>query len=246
MYDCTYNLIMYDCIVMDDIIELINNTYDTYRAKSKKIFISKRLKGVGESYPKILDLCKKYYTNEATKYYTVRQKMNKKLLKIQKKALDEIKKCLKDVLSDYYIMPASSFSANTHLIGESDIDLMMWIKNMSINDIVNVSNKLGQSGYVFKNIGTPSDKNLRYFIFSKIINGVEIEFKFRDWDGSQIIAKLHKYLNNHLTTSQQMFTTYIKYLMKTNNKKEEYWKFKLIYNEYGLYKIKSPILLMPL
>jgi predicted nucleotidyltransferase len=208
--------------------------------------VADRLKGIENAYLKLIELCKENYLDEAKKYYKTRQKMNNKLVKVQKKALNEIKKCLQDVLLDYHIMPASSFSARTLLIGESDIDLMIRIKNISLNDIVKVSNKLGNCGYIFKNIGTPNDEELRYFIHGKIMNDVEIEVKFRDYDGSQFIANLHEYLDKNLSIPQQMFTTYIKYLMKKENKKEEYWKFKLIYNEYGLYKIKSPSLIMPL
>jgi predicted nucleotidyltransferase len=172
--------------------------------------------------------------------------MNGKLFQIQKKALGEIKKCLKDVLPEYHIIPASSFSAKTYLISDSDIDLMLRIKNISIDDIIKVANKLGQCGYIFKSIGTPGDEKLRYFIHGKIINGVEIEVKIRDFDSSQFIVNLHNFLDNNLTIKQQMFTTFIKYLMKKEGKKEEYWKFKLIYNEYGLYKTKSTKLIMPL
>ena len=34
--------------------------------------------------------------------------------------------------------------------------------------------------------------------------------------------------------------------MKNGGYKNEYWKFKLIYNEYGLYKTKSSLLMLPL
>ena len=46
---------------------------------------------------------------------------------------------------DYYIMPASSFSSKTHLVGDSDIDLMIRIKSMTFNDIIKITNKLGKS-----------------------------------------------------------------------------------------------------
>jgi len=230
---------------MEEIINLINNTYNVYHSKKENLSVNERLKGINDAYLSLINLGKENFSDEATKYYRTRQKINKKLLKIQNKALKEINKCLKDVI-DYYIIPASSFSSKVHLIGDSDIDLMIRIKNISINDIVKITNKLGNCGYIFKSIGTPDDENLRYFIHSKIINNIEIEVKVRDYEGADFIAKLHEYLDNHLTIPQQIFTTYIKYLMKNNNKKEEYWKFKLIYNEYGLYKINSASLIMPL
>ena len=58
-------------------------------------------------------------------------------------------------------MPASSFSARTHLLGDSDIDLMIRIKYITINDIVKITNKLGKCGYIFKNIGNVK-KIIRY------------------------------------------------------------------------------------
>jgi hypothetical protein len=229
---------------MKDLIKLINKTYNTYHSKTAKLNTDERLKGIGESYIKLIELAKENYFDDANKYYKSRSKLDKKLLKIQNKSLNEIKKCLTDI--EYDIMPASSFSARTQLLGDSDIDLMIRIKYITINDIVKITNKLGKCGYIFKNIGTPDDEKLRYFIHSKYLNGVEIEVKVRDYDGADFIAKLHKYLDSKLTKEQQIFTTYIKFLMKNGGHKDEYWIFKLIYNEYGLYKIKSPSLIMPL
>jgi hypothetical protein len=231
---------------MEEIVELINYTYDKYHSKKIKLTVSKRLKGIANSYNQLIKIAKKNYNLDANKYYNTRLKSDKKLLQVQTKALQEINRCLKNILCEYHIMPASSFSAQTHLIGDSDIDFMVRIKNISINDIVKITNYLGNYGYIFKKIGTPDDDTLRYFIHSKIIDNIEIEVKIRDYDGANFIAKLHNYLDNKLTKEQQIYTTYIKYLMKNNNYNDEYWKFKLIYNEYGLYKIKSSSLIMPL
>ena len=41
----------------------------------------------------------------------------------------------------------------------------------------------------------------------------EIEVKVRDYEASEFIANLHKYLDSKITKEQQMFTTYIKYLI---------------------------------
>lgn len=230
----------------DEMIKLINQTYNTYHSKTVKLNTEERLKNIGDAYLKLLELGKNNFLDEATKYYKIRSKSDKKLLKIQEKSINEIKKCLNDVFPDYYIMPASSFSSKTHLVGDSDIDLMIRIKSITINDIIKITNKLGKCGYMFKSIGTPEDEKLRYIIHGKIINGVEIEVKVRDYEASEFIANLHKYLDSKLTKEQQIFTTYIKYLMKNGGYKNEYWKFKLIYNEYGLYKTKSSLLMLPL
>jgi hypothetical protein len=230
----------------EEMIKLINQTYNTYHSKIVKLNTEERLKNIGNVYLKLLELAKNNFLDEATKYYKTRSKSDKKLLKIQQKSLNEIKKCLNDVFPDYYIMPASSFSSKTHLVGDSDIDLMIRIKSMTFNDIIKITNKLGNCGYIFKSIGTPEDEKLRYIIHGKIINGVEIEVKVRDYEASEFIANLHKYLDSKLTKEQQIFTTYIKYLMKNGNYKDEYWKFKLICYEYGLYKTKSSLLLLPL
>ena len=230
---------------MEEIVQLINQTYQTYHSKNTKFSINKRLKAISNSYIKLLEIAKNNYFEQANKYYKLRSKSDNKLLKIQSKSLDEIKKCLSSTNIDYEIIPASSFSAKTHLVGDSDIDLMLRIKSMNINDIITVTNQLGKCGYIFKSIGTPTDEKLRYFIHSKHINGVEIEVKVRDYHGAKFIVNLHKYLDNKLTKEQQIFTTYIKYLMK-NNYKDEYWKFKLISQEHALYKINSSSLLLPL
>ena len=59
---------------MEKIIELINDTYNTYHSKSKKMTVADRLKGIGNAYLELIELCKENYLDEAKKYYKTRQK----------------------------------------------------------------------------------------------------------------------------------------------------------------------------
>ena len=82
---------------MKDLIKLINKTYNIYHSKTAKLNTDERLKGIGESYNKLIELAKENYFDDANKYYKSRSKLDKKLLNIQNKSLNEIKKCLTDI-----------------------------------------------------------------------------------------------------------------------------------------------------
>ncbi len=240
---------------MEKIVKNINYIYNTFHSQNNNYTTKERLKGIADGYKNIIDIAKNNYKEEAHKYYKKRTSEDKKITKIQKEEIKNIKKCLKKL--DFEIMPASSFSAKVNVIGESDIDFLVKIKDMynniknnKLDDLIEISNRLGKCGYKFSEVNAREDPIGTYYVFSKINNGIEIEVKVRDYDGCRFISELHNYVDNKLDLESKIYTTYIKQFFKLpENKskyKEEYWKFKAIYSENALYETKSPKLMLPL
>ncbi len=240
---------------MDTIIKHINYIYNTYHSSNTNYDTSQRLSGISNGYEQLIDIAKNNYENDAKEYFNKRTHEDKKLKKIQKNELKNIKKCLNGLQFD--IIPASSFSAKVNVIGESDLDFMVRIKDMHINiknnsldDLVQFSNRLGSCGYIFSEVKSKEDVTATYYVFTKNTDNVDIEVKVRDFDGSIFVAKLHDYSDNKLDMNSKIYTTYIKQFFKLpENKKQyadEYWKFKLIYTESAMYKTGATKLIMPL
>jgi len=238
---------------MEQIVTEINNIYNTFHSKQTKYTTIERLKGISDGYKKIIDIAKVNFRIDAETYFDMRKKSDKKLEKIQRKVLKKINKCFSGL--QYDIIPASSFSAKVNVIGESDLDFMVRIKDMytniisnNLDDIIKFSNRLGKCGYVFHEIKSKEDPTATYYVFQKIVDGIEIEIKIRDFDGATFVAKLHDYTDNKLDKESKIYTTYIKYKLKENKEKykNEYWKFKLIYTENAMYKTNATKLIMPL
>lgn len=125
------------------------------------------------------------------------------------------------------IMLMSSYGSNTYLMQDSDIDIGVILevddeeyqKNSYLNDLLN-------AGYQFDTFSLYG-----YYIYTKVINGIEIEVKIRkasEWTTS--IIRLHEKLDG-LPRDIQDLITYGKFLLQGD--KELYDKFKsLVYCNY--------------
>ena len=231
--------------------KMINNAINNNYKKTQKKTIRQRYKGISRDYDEILNYIKNNYYDKAKAYYTKRSKSDKKLSNIQKKSIDEIRKCIdntncfKRLKTRYKIIPASSFSARTNLVGDSDIDFAILVKNFTENDVICISNALGRCKYTLSDIRNEHDRKLIHWVFQKFFNRVEIEGKVRDEDGFKDVLKMHAYLDNKMTKNDKILTTYGKYLTK-NHSKDLYYKFKMLYYCQAGYHGKSVKLLYPL
>lgn len=224
--------------IYDVIKHIIDETIDKYYTKKHKHTIKNRYKGLNEGMIKILKLTDKNYKQQAEKYYQKRTSLDKKLKKIQDNAIKEVNNCMKKTINniDYEILPASSFSAKTNLIHESDIDFAFLIKNMTKEPIIIAANILGLCGYKFKEIRNIENPKLIHYVFEKYIDNVEIEMKVRDKDGFTELYNIHNYLDNIMDKKTKMLITYLKHLLQKD--KVIYAKFKMIYYMHGCYHTK--------
>ena len=222
-----------------------------YYSKSKKLSVRKRYRGLSNSFDEIITLAKEYFNNKAIIYYKKRKKQDKKLEKIQSKAIYEINKCINDCECykkhkiNYKLIPASSFSAKTNLINESDIDFAILVKDNNWNKTVCISNALGRCGYIFNDLRNTNNEKLTHWVFQKYINNVEIEGKVRDLDGFKELLKMHNYLDKKMNENDKIIITYIKYILKKNDE-TAYSDFKQFYYCNAGYHGKTKQLLYPL
>lgn len=237
--------------ILNNIDSMMKKAIEKYYGKQSKYTVRERYRELGIIFKEIIELVYNKYYTEAEEYYEERTKNDDKLEKIQKIAIDEIKKCIEESecfkrnKTEYEIIPASSFSGKINLIKESDIDFGIVIKKMKKNDVICFSNALGKCGYTMNDIRNIDNKKTIHWVFQKFIDGVEIEGKVRDYGGFKDILKMHDFIDNKMKKKTKIITTYTKYLLQKYNK-ETYSNFKMFLYCYAGYHGKSKKLLYSL
>ena len=191
--------------------------------------IDERRKITATSFLDLISICREMYEAEAIKYYKERnEKVNQKLNMIQEKVYSLLKTI---VPKNYILKCTNSFSSNLHLIEDSDIDFTILIPDMKETDFTDIQSILEPYGFLYKeenSVGQPD----HYYIFSKFIDGIEIEIKVRDELNSKRIMIAHQYLDNTFDEELKPYVTYLKKLLK---KSLTYMYFKYMIYEYSLY-----------
>ena len=211
-----------------------------------------RYKGMAHTFDQILDLARASGFEAAAKaYYEQRRRGDAALERLQTQTKKEIERCIQDTdcmgmhKMVFRVVPASSFSAKTHLTGESDIDFAVLVKRIDTNKVVCASNGLGGCGFIYNDLRNPESPRHVHWVFQKFVNGVELEAKVRDDDGFKEILKLHDYLDHHMSQDTRELVTYVKHLFKTHDRKG-YDEFKQFYYSQAGYHGGTKELLYPL
>lgn len=217
-----------------NLIELkINATLDKCYTKQHSLDIRNRYECMNKGFDEIISLVKQNdeFVDNAKRYYVKRAENDDKLNSIQKQALSKLENC---VGNDVALMPASSFSAKTNLVGESDLDIALLVTDLLIDTnnikLVRISNALGKCGFMLSDIRNKNSPNIHY-VFQKYIDGVEIEVKLRDNKEFDEFKKMHSYLDNDEPMEIRMLVTYIKNIIRSN--KSLYSNFKMIYYSHA-------------
>ena len=211
-----------------------------------------RYKGMAHTFDQILDLAKASgFEPAARAYYAERRRDEDALEQLQAQTKEEIERCIQETACaamhklSFRVVPASSFSARTHLTGESDIDFAVLINRIDTNKVVCASNGLGACGFVYNDLRNKESLRHVHWVFQKFVDGVELEAKVRDEDGFKEILKLHDYLDNHMDQDTRELVTYVKHIFKTHNRKG-YDEFKQFYYSQAGYHGGTKELLYPL
>ena len=222
------------------IVELIKISF--FHSYNEELSLETRLKNASDGHDAIIELIETEFHSEAMDYYALRATQDESLIAVQKKALKELNRRFKRLpLTDSCILPTSSFSSRTNLYNVSDIDITvtvnedtfktMWKTESSerkFNGTSEISTVLSSLGYEFKktmSYGLPE----AYHVFSKHIDGVEIETKVRQNGPSDYIIEIHRYMDNEYPKDIKPYVTYAKFLFKDD--RELYRKLKyIIYN----------------
>jgi len=175
----------------------------------------------------LINECIENHYNDAHKYIQNRNKVKPKLLQIQEKVMNKITPTLPN---DWIMIPSSSFSSDTFLEKDSDIDFTITISNMTINDVSSATSILESNGFKFKEEKCPGKKD-NYYVFSAYIDDIEIEIKVRDRHNAKRILIIHDYIDNKYDNKMKPYITYLKYLLKDTS---SYTLLKYLIYEYIL------------
>jgi len=179
-------------------------------------------------------------------YMEMRKPHDTELKRIEKAVQRDIASFLKEE-----VISASSFSAGTNLVGDSDLDFNVPISPMDTLNLVRLSNLCGQNGYEFAEIRNIESPNLHY-VFQRVVEGVEIEIKLNNRGPYMaVMDKVHRYLDHDMSKEDREGITWMKYKFKNLSKKgnagkKYYNEFKAMYYEYALYHAGVNQMLYPL
>jgi hypothetical protein len=177
------------------------------------------------------------------------------LTELQAHILEEIQGILKVIENkEARVYAASSFSALTHLSGESDLDFNVLISGLNPEDIIRITQENSKHGFEFTDTrGEIDDPNIHY-VFAKYVDvedfgEVEIEFKLRDMPPyMKTIHLIHDFLDNQADKLDKVAITWIKANLKKSENKDAYAKFKAMYYEWANSHVETdkPMLMYPI
>lgn len=221
--------------ISENIIKINNHL----RSKKTKITTSQRLKGIAQEFRNLLD---QIGENENAKDYIRRRKSTDvKLKKIQTKVKQETIK----FLDNKNVIPASSFSAGTNLIGESDLDFAVLVEKLDEITLVRYSNLFGLNGYRFTEVRQMGNIGVHY-VFQKYVDGIEIEMKLREKKYfMSFLYHIHYFNDNVLSKKDKEKITWIKYNLKETSN-EAYNAFKSLSYDFASESSGMKQLLYPL
>jgi hypothetical protein len=133
--------------------------------------------------------------------------------------MKKMKEEYKDEFNDEYTYSvASSYSAKMNLIGESDIDYFILFKPLTTEKIIRISQLLERYNFKFDKARNLDKVDNVYYIYSQIIDDIEVEVKVRDLYYSRSVVALHDYIDNKLDKDTKILLTYAKYQLKLKSK----------------------------
>jgi len=214
-----------------------------------------RIRGIYESFVDLLQFVWSRDQEQIKQYIEKRKAEDEKLQKVQHKVKPEIKKML-----DIDPIPASSFTAGTNILGDSDLDFNIPVPDMNLRKLLILATKCGNYGYDFADIRNEGLPGVNY-VFSKFVDGVEIEVKLNHAvPYMEVMDKVHDYLDHQMPKEHKQTIAWIKQHFKDLTKKranteeakaavelakKQYKEFKALYYEHALYPMKLGEMMYP-
>jgi hypothetical protein len=225
--------------------EVVTVDYREYHSKAARMTIKNRIRGIHESFVDLLQFVWSRDQEQIKQYIEKRKPEDEKLQKVQNKVKPEIKKML-----DIEPIPASSFTAGTNILGDSDLDFNIPVPDMDLRKLLILATKCGNYGYQFADIRNEGLPGVNY-VFSKFVDSVEIEVKLNHAvPYMEVMNKVHHYLDHKMPKEHKQTIAWIKQHFKDLTKKranteeakaavelakKQYKEFKALYYEHALY-----------
>jgi len=141
--------------------EVVLVDYREYHSKAARMTIKNRIRGIHESFVDLLQFVWSRDQEEIKQYIEKRKPEDEKLQKVQDKMKPEIKKML-----DIEPIPASSFTAGTNILGDSDLDFNIPVPDMNLRKLLILATKCGNYGYDFADIRNEGQPGVNYVFLS--------------------------------------------------------------------------------
>ena len=110
--------------------KVVSEDYREYHSKAARMSTKNRIRGIHESFVDLLEFVWSRDHEQITRYIEKRKAEDDKLQKVQDKVKPEIKKML-----DIDPIPASSFTAGTNILGDSDLDFNIPVPDMNLKKL---------------------------------------------------------------------------------------------------------------
>ena len=235
--------------------KVVLEDYREYHSKAARMTTKNRTRGIHESFVDLLQFVWSRDQEQIKQYIEKRKPEDEKLQKVQDKMKPEIKKML-----DIEPIPASSFTAGTNILGDSDLDFNIPVPDMNLQKLLILATKCGNYGYEFADIRNEGQPGVNY-VFSKFVDGVEIEVKLNHAiPYMEVMDKVHDYLDHQMPKEHKQTIAWIKQHFKDLSKKRgnntaanaaaevakrQYKEFKALYYEHALYPMKLGEMMYP-
>ena len=229
---------------IDDIARKAIDAYDVLRDPNNFDTNYDRLCHVKNEFDEIIDYVRENdeLYSEAEQYVLKRNALNGILEPLQNEIIDTLIKILE---KNHEVIAASSFTAQTYLIGESDLDINFLVDNLYFLDLIKITKDLKNLGYEFiENRGF--GESMRHVFGKNVLTEagqVDVEIKVRDLKYfASKIQGVHEYLDNEVNERDRSSITLIKYILSVNKDKKGYSEFKALYYEWANYQYQTSIL----
>ena len=236
--------------------KVVSEDYREYHSKAARMSTKNRIRGIHESFVDLLEFVWSRDHEQITRYIEKRKAEDDKLQKVQDKVKPEIKKML-----DINPIPASSFTAGTNILGDSDLDFNIPVPDMNLSTLLDLATKCGNYGYQFAAVRNEGQPGVNY-VFSKFVDGVEIEVKLNHAiPYMEVMDKVHDYLDHRMPKKHKETIAWIKQHFKDLSKRRanteeekaavkvaamQYKEFKALYYEHALYPMELDEMMYPL
>jgi hypothetical protein len=208
-----------------------------------------RLDGIKTYFTQLLKAVHKRDAKAMKAYIDKRKELDKSLRRIEIQLKRDI-----EAMLGYPAISASSFSAGTNLMDESDLDFNIPVPHLTPAKLAELGKICEANGYTFVETRSRDNPGI-HNVYQGFVEGVEIEIKIRDAKYyMEVHHIMHDYLDNHMSKEHKMIITWIKNNLKRLSKRpgatkmdKKYYKdFKALYYEQALAHAKIYEMLYPL
>jgi hypothetical protein len=231
----------------------VSALYKHLHLASLPVTTEQRLLKIRDSFLSMISFVLKKDKDELNAYRVKAAPYRAELGKIQERVKREIESMLHIQGISLRVYPASSYTAGTNLIEESDLDFNISIDGLNEDKLIRLSTACGSKGYTFDGIKSEDNRG-KHYVFQqetkgiRLVKTVEVEVKLRYGEFyEQVHKRMHEHLDGTALSQEQKATiTWIKLNLKRLKNQAHYKEFKALYYEHALAQAGAYEMIYPL